>query len=625
MADIDLRRGSLVSVKGRKARIERIDSLDTLVLRWSDTRAIESVQRSDIDRADSDKFEKLTQANASLEQIEEAARWQKALQPIIDAGRARADLVAQAATELQVDRATIFRRLKRYRMNDGVSLDLLPVGGQGGPGITRLKPDVEAILTDVIQKHYLKRKSPSVAASYDELKIRCRNAGLEAMTPHYNTFLNRINALPRWERVASRDGFATARDKMKPIRGKYPGGDRPLHHIQIDHCFCDIELVDDIHRMPIGRPWLTLAIDVYSRMVVGFFLSFDSPSASSAGMCLINAMLPKETFLAELRLQYSWPVWGKPGVILADNAKEFRGEMLKSACRIYGIEPRFRPVRTPKYGGHIERLIGTAAGWLKQLPGATYSSPKERGDRNASDTAAMTLRGFERWLVLNFIGRYHEEMHSELGQSPRAQWESFFFGPKGQKEELPAYIKDERRLRLAFTPFKGRTVQRYGLQIDRIHYMSDAIRHLIPMPGEAARTYKVHMDPRDISKAWLYEPEADEYFEVPYRDQTRPAISKWEAKAAIRYLEERSLPVDEAAIFDAHHQLEKIVSEEVESTRKAKQSRRRMARAKDHQERKRIPEALSKPSNDLGAQAEQSQPENVVRLPRRLKPFPTRF
>ncbi|WP_437412692.1 hypothetical protein [Sinorhizobium meliloti] len=44
---------------------------------------------------------------------------------------------------------------------------------------------------------------------------------------------------------------------------------RPLQVVQVDHTKADIFVVDEETRQPIGRPWLTLAMDVCSRMVTG--------------------------------------------------------------------------------------------------------------------------------------------------------------------------------------------------------------------------------------------------------------------------------------------------------------------------------------------------------------------
>ncbi|WP_133683684.1 hypothetical protein [Paludibacterium purpuratum] len=57
--------------------------------------------------------------------------------------------------------------------------------------------------------------------------------------------------------------------------------------------------MNDIDRRPVGQPWSTLAIDVFSRMVVVFYVPFDPPGALSTGQYLANAILPKIAWLAK--------------------------------------------------------------------------------------------------------------------------------------------------------------------------------------------------------------------------------------------------------------------------------------------------------------------------------------
>ena len=142
----------------------------------------------------------------------------------------------------------------------------------------------------------------------------------------------------------------------------------------------DIILVDDEHRRPIGRPWLTVAIDVYSRMITGFLLSLDAPSETSVALCVAQALLPKEELLLQRKLDAEWPVWGFPDVIHVDNGGEFRSDNFKKSCEAHGIDLEFRPVKRPNYGGHIERLIGTFMTEVHTLPGSTFSSPSKKGD-----------------------------------------------------------------------------------------------------------------------------------------------------------------------------------------------------------------------------------------------------
>jgi transposase InsO family protein len=43
--------------------------------------------------------------------------------------------------------------------------------------------------------------------------------------------------------------------------------------VQIDHTSVDVIVVDERDRLPLGRPCLTLAIDVATRVVLGFSVS----------------------------------------------------------------------------------------------------------------------------------------------------------------------------------------------------------------------------------------------------------------------------------------------------------------------------------------------------------------
>src|SRR5690606_23715784 len=138
---------------------------------------------------------------------------------------------------------------------------------------------------------------------------QCLKLGIIA--PHENTIRNRIKAISGELAAAKRLGKKAA-DKFKPIDGSFPGANWPLSVVQIDHTKLDIILVDDHYRRPIGRPWITLSIDVYSRMVTGFYISFDPPNALSTGLCLAHAILPKEKLLSKFDVKNEWPVWGLP-------------------------------------------------------------------------------------------------------------------------------------------------------------------------------------------------------------------------------------------------------------------------------------------------------------------------
>ena len=120
-------------------------------------------------------------------------------------------------------------------------------------------------------------------------------------------------------------------------------------------------------------------IDVFSRMVLGYYISLDPPNTMSAGLCIVNGILTKDKVLEKFGIKNSWPCWGKMTKIHADNAGEFRGKMLRRACKEYNIDIEWRPVKKPHYGAHIERLLGTILKKVHSIPGTTFSNIVERG------------------------------------------------------------------------------------------------------------------------------------------------------------------------------------------------------------------------------------------------------
>ena len=254
--------------------------------------------------------------------------------------------------------------------------------------------------------------------------------------------------------------------------------------VQIDHTLVDVIVVDSVTRMPIRRPWLTLAIDVYSRCVVGFHLTLEPPSATSVALCIAHTVLSKVPWLSERKIEAEWAMEGLIEHLHLDNAKEFHSEALRRGCEQYGIGIEYRPVRTPHYGAHIERLIGTMMGKVHLLPGTTFSDVGDRGDYDSEKNAVMTMDELECWLVHEITGVYHREVHSALGTTPLAAWER---GIAGDATSLgrgtPIAAPDPHRFLIDFLPIERRLIRREGISLHSISYWSDVLRG----PGSACR------------------------------------------------------------------------------------------------------------------------------------------
>ncbi|HKJ77781.1 MAG TPA: Mu transposase C-terminal domain-containing protein [Gammaproteobacteria bacterium] len=523
-------------------------------------------------------------ADFSNDDWAEAERRYEAIRPLLEAVNRTRKAARTSAEQAGVSVTTVYDWLKRYEEADFRRTALIPKKRGRREGQTGLQRQVEDIVLATIRTKYLSKERPNVETVCQDIKRQCREAGVPS--PHPNTVRARIKAISDRERVERRYGKKVARERFTPILGDFPDAPYPLSMFQIDHTQLDIILVDSWYRFALGRPYLTLVTDVFSRMIVGFYLSFDAPSELSTGQALVHAMLPKDKWLSGLEVEGGWPVWGKPVSVHVDNANEFTGHWLKQVSADHGIDMQIRPPGRPSFGGHVERLFGTLNSRIHTLPGTTFSNVGERGHYDAEKEAALTLWEFEKWLTEYIVNVYHHEYHEGLWMTPYAKWEEGIAGtPDRPGIGPPERFVNEDALRISFLPFETRTVQRYGIKWDNIHYYGHSLRRWIeardPDNPEKPRKFRVRRDPRDISRVYFYDPELEEHFVIPYRDTSHPAISVWELRTVQARLKEQGRnSVNEDAIFAGLKEMERITEDAVKETKKAKRRKEQEKRDK---------------------------------------------
>lgn len=480
-------------------------------------------------------------------------RW-AIIKPLVDRGIIPRAEVEAVAAQAKVDPSTIYRWLSDYSHSGHLS-SLAPTTAGRPLGRTSLSSEVEAIIAGEIEDTYLTRKKLKPSDIIEKVEAACRQAKLPV--PGKNTVRGRIAALHP-QLVLRRCGERAEADNLgKPIWDHFPDADKPLAVVQIDHTQLDVILVEKTTRLPMGRPWLTLAIDVYSRMVTGYHLSMERPNGNAVGLCLSMSMLPKEQVLEVLGVPGEWPIYGRVAKVMADTTKKFRGKLLARACRNWGIDLDLRPVKIPHYGGHIERLMGTTANEIRKLDGATFSNTPQCEGYNSEGTANMTLGEVERNLVDFLTTTYHMRLHSEIEMAPRRRWQVGLLGDGAKPGAgLPERIADAEKLRLDFTPCLERMIQRYGVEVDKIGYQDEILYRWAgaadPDDPKRPRQFEFRRDPRDVSRIWFWDPEVQRYFEIPYRDLSHPSVSLWQIKMAKTELKRQGVQdVDEDGLFAA--------------------------------------------------------------------------
>ncbi|VEA70778.1 Transposon Tn7 transposition protein tnsB [Serratia rubidaea] len=506
----------------------------------------------------------------------------EAIRPLIEHTPVSKALMEVRAQEYGVTPMTLYRWMKRYNSAGSVSA-LVPMKRGWASGKSRLSPEVENIIVEIIDSFFLKPQRPSARKTVLEVENRCKQLGIKP--PNHTSVRRRIASLSEKTVLRGRGRAEKARNKFTPKPGSFPNADYPLAVVQIDHTEADVILVDDIYRKPIGRPWLTLAIDVCTRMITGYYISFDAPSQTSVAMCVAHSILPKEEWMMLHDVEADWPVWGKPSTIHVDNGPDFRSENFRHSCAEYGINLEFRPVKRPHYGAHIERLMGTVMGEVHNLPGTTFSSIVERMEYDSDKNAVLTMSEFEQWLVTYITKVYHQRLHMGIGLSPIKMWERGIFGNATEFGiGLPAKPADRLTTQLDFMPSFRRTVQTFGVTHESLKYYGEPLRPWINVKDRDTGQAWQHVfryDPRDISTVWFFDPELKMYFRIPFANQSLPSMSLWEHRQVMQKLKAEGVKsVNESLLLTGLTEMRQIVDEASSRSRKA---RRQQQRRKVHQ------------------------------------------
>ncbi len=469
--------------------------------------------------------------------------------------------VRVATAELGVGRTTLYRFISQFRAAE-VTSTLLPSRRGRPAGARSLDAEREKIIAEEIETYYLRAERPRLSDLVERIAGRCHQ--MKVPIPNWRTISSRVRGVDA-VRVARKRHDISALQNLIAVPGEFVAA-RPLDVVQIDHTPMDVFVVDAENRLGMTRPWLTLAIDVHTRMVVGLHLSLEAPSVSSVGLCLLSAVFDKSAMLEALGIDIAWPTMGLPRTIHVDNGAEFHSKAFVRGCEEHGVHVDWRPPGTPRYGGHIERLIGTQMGAVHALTGSTGSSVADRQGRDAQSRATMTMRELERWLLLEIAGKYHHKIHASLHRPPIAVW-------REHMGDTPLRLPPDRlRFWVGFLPEERRQLRRDGIHLFGIRYWSPALSQDV---GRSEQRLMVRYDPRDLSTVFVRRTNGH-FVEARYRSLGRPPISLWERNAAVRQLNAKGRrELDEAMIFSSVMEQRSIEDDARRLTARSRRNRER--------------------------------------------------
>ncbi|HWL10145.1 MAG TPA: transposase family protein [Planctomicrobium sp.] len=380
-----------------------------------------------------------------------------------------------------------------------------------------------------------------------------------------------ISRIDPWELDRARWGRRIADRKHQPVRSQRLAR-RILERVEIDHS--PLKVVVGTEAGPIGQPWLTVLIDYYSRMVLGFCLGFEPPSYAVLMEALRTAILPKTDLRKRFpRIQGSWPCFGIPERIVCDRGSDLISKDFEQAAFQLGIELDFNPPRTPHFKGTVESFFDNLNDQLlSALPGRTFRSWERRADHNADDGPMLPYEALLEILHLHLVDVYAASKHPTADKTRREMWlESAAEYPPclpGSPEDLIVLLA--RRVE--------RVVTSRGIELSGMFYTSD---DLMALRGELGANnldidrLQVRYNPWDLGEAWVLNSVTDTYIRVQAVDTALRGMTEYQWKVLRRAVRERfDEPEHVLSLAASRNAIRDVVEQTVK-----KPSRKRRVRA----------------------------------------------
>jgi putative transposase len=423
--------------------------------------------------------------------------------------------------------------------------------------------EVAGIVEEVINEEYLNEQRLTVQAVYDLLEGRMaeinefRDPVDRLPMPDRDSLYRRVNNIDEYEADAARLGKSYADHKHR-CNKQGPRPTRPLERVEIDHTTLDLFVLDDEVRLPVGRPTLTVAIDKYSRMILGIYVSFDGPGYSSLMQCLLHAIEPKTYLKSQFpNVENSWNTYGLPELIVVDNGLEFHSKDFEDACLQLGATILYSPPRTPRYKASIERYFGTINRLLlHRQPGTTFSNFLDKKDYDPKKNALISFSAFMEMLHIWIVDIYHQNIHKGLRDIPAHVWQ------EGIAKFPPALPHRQEDLRILIGHVEHRTIGPSGIELNCLFYNSENLA-LLRRESKGEKV-ALKINPEDISIIYVYDHKRDKYLAVPALDQKyTKGLRLWQHEVIKNYARKNvEGRLDRHALMCAKRKIQEIVDSE---------------------------------------------------------------
>jgi putative transposase len=367
------------------------------------------------------------------QRVEAYARFE-ILRPALEEGVSQ----AQIARTHHLSKSAVQRWVARYREQGLVGL---ATTSRKDKGKSRRLPEQAITLVEGLA---LQTPARSAAAIHRQVVEIAKEQGWKP--PSYERVRQIIKNLDPALVTLAHQGAATYREEFDLLFRREATHANAMW--QADHTPLDVWLLDEAGKP--AKPYLTVIEDDYSRMIMGYRLSFQPATSLTTALTLRQAIWHKE--------DPRWSSCGIPSVFYTDHGSDFTSKHLEQVAADIRMELVFSEKGIPRGRGKLERFFRSVDQlFLQDVPGY---APKGYTEAEVTLTLPDFEQRFRKWLLED----YHHRVHSETGCLPKERWEAGGFVPR-----MPA--SQEQLDLLLLTVAKTRRVQQDGIHFQNHRYM----------------------------------------------------------------------------------------------------------------------------------------------------------
>lgn len=394
---------------------------------------------------------------------------------------------------------------------------LIPRYDRRGPKRPRQSPRIIELFEEAAERAFGSSPQATVQRVREELftlishENSLRPKGQQYKIPGKSTCYRLFAKLDQYQVSVLREGKRIAMRKFK-LSGKGAETSRILERVEVDHTPLDLFLIDEKTQLPLGRPTLTMLLDHYSRMPLGYYLGFNAPSTAVVLAALRHAILPKKKRKSQIGLEVKgdWPCHGIPETLVVDNGLEFHSQALEFLAFNLGMRIQYCPKKQPQFKGCVERYLKTINySFTHLLPGTSFSKFYERGDYDPQEHAVLTLGEFQELLEKWLIDVYAKTVHKTLGTTPLEKWISSAKTCTPKLPQSPQQLINEMGIPCT------RRLRHDGIRLHGIYYSGEDLAPILRKFGPGTEL-TISYDPSDLGAIRVFDPDSHEIVHTAY-------------------------------------------------------------------------------------------------------------